>query len=212
MRSKNRHVNQKSPCQPKIAMSADRGRKVFTQPRPKVHIFGTKIYQFPNEIPGTPRFCSKFWRYKVSGHLQKTEKFHCIKSIIFCVIYLWNLITTKTGHSIIPFNPRLEQTTSSATTFLLNLGVDGKIFHPFPCRIFKIESIEKNLGRSSKSNCHTHKFKFKDILISFKNNLNKNLCKKLTSEWSNLQISKVSCDGCLTNQMSRFLITFTIFM
>jgi hypothetical protein len=27
-------------------------------------------------------------------------KFHCIKSIIFCVIYLWILITTKTGHSI----------------------------------------------------------------------------------------------------------------
>jgi hypothetical protein len=39
----------------------------------------------------TQCFCSKFWRYKLSGHLQKTEKIHCIKSIIFCVIYLWIL-------------------------------------------------------------------------------------------------------------------------
>jgi hypothetical protein len=50
----------------------------------------------------TQSFCSIFCKYNVSVQLQNTEKFHCIKSFSFCVIYLWNLITMKTGHSIIP--------------------------------------------------------------------------------------------------------------
>jgi hypothetical protein len=53
-------------------------RNWVTQPCPQVHIFGTKINQFPNEILNV--FALKFGRYEVSGHLQKTEiEFHCIK-------------------------------------------------------------------------------------------------------------------------------------
>jgi hypothetical protein len=44
---------------------------VTTQPRPQVHIFGTKIDQFPNKIQN--RFAAYFCNsYKVSGQLQKT--------------------------------------------------------------------------------------------------------------------------------------------
>jgi hypothetical protein len=42
-----------------------------------------------------------FANIKFPASFIKTQKFHCIKSISFCVIYpWWNLISTKTGHSI----------------------------------------------------------------------------------------------------------------
>jgi hypothetical protein len=61
-------------------------RKLGNPPRPQVHIFGTKIDKFPNEILNV--FTPNFEDIKFQAIFKIQEKFHCIKSIIFCVIYL----------------------------------------------------------------------------------------------------------------------------